>query len=405
MDYEVIISGGGLNGITLALALNHAGISVAIIDKQARETLSSSDFTGRSYALSSASKKMLSALNVWPNLNSKAQPMLEIKVTDGSIDEKPSPFAMHFNKRDFNDGPMGFVVEDRHLRHALLKSLADTNVAYFHEVEIVKQTLNGPNAIVELNNETSLSTSILVGADGQNSRTAAAAGIHRIGWDYGQSSLVCAVEHEKPHNSIAYQHFLPAGPLAILPLSGNRSGIVWTEKSETASVIHNLKSDEYLDALLPRFGKFLGNISLVGSRYIYPLKLSTTHQMIDTRLALVGDAAHSVHPIAGQGLNAGFKDVAALAEILCETKRRGQDLGNQTTLEQYQHWRRFDNAMLSLVTNGVNNLFSNNNPITRTIRDLGLGLVNNNTILRQALVANAAGTSGDVPKLLRGQEL
>jgi 2-octaprenyl-6-methoxyphenol hydroxylase len=312
---------------------------------------------------------------------------------------------MHFNKRDFNEGPMGVVVEDRHLRQALLKSLADTSVAYFPEVEIVKQTLNGPNVIVELNNETSLTCSILVGADGQNSRTAAEAGINRIGWDYGQSSLVCAVEHQNPHNSIAYQHFLPAGPLAILPLTGNRSGIVWTEKSETASVIHNLKSDEFLDTLLPRFGSFLGNLSLVGSRYVYPLKLSTTHRMIDTRLALVGDAAHSVHPIAGQGLNAGFKDVAALAEILCETKRRGQDLGNQTTLEQYQHWRRFDNAMLSLVTNGVNNLFSNNNPITRTIRDLGLGLVNNNTILRQALVANAAGTSGDVPKLLRGQEL
>ena len=405
MDYEVIISGGGLNGITLALALNDVGISVAIVDKRAQETISINNFNGRSYALSSASKKMLSALDVWPRLNSKAQPMLEIKVTDGSIDEKPSPFVMHFNQRDFNEGPMGFVVEDRHLRHALLRSLADTNVAYLPEVEIVKQTLNGPNAIVELSNETSLSTSILVGADGQNSRTAAAAGINRIGWDYGQSSLVCAVEHQNPHNSIAYQHFLPNGPLAILPLTGNRSGIVWTEKSKTASLIHNFKSDEYLDALMLRFGHFLGNLSLVGSRYIYPLKLSTTHRMIDTRLALVGDAAHSVHPIAGQGLNAGFKDVAALAEILCESKRRGEDLGNQTALEQYQNWRRFDNAMLSVVTNSVNNLFSNNNPITRTIRDLGLGLVNNNTIMREALVASAAGASGDVPKLLKGQPL
>ena len=405
MDYEVIICGSGLNGITLALALNHAGISVAIIDKKARETLSSNNFNGRSYALSSASKKMLSALNVWPSLNSKAQPMLEIKVTDGSIDEKPSPFVMHFNKKDFNEGPMGFVVEDRHLRYALLKSLADTDVAYFPEVEIVKQTLTGPNAIVELNNETSLFSSVLIGADGQNSRVAAAAGINRIGWDYGQSSLVCAVKHRNPHHSIAYQHFLPAGPLAILPLTGNRSGIVWTEKSETASVIHSLKSDEYLDALLPRFGNFMGNISLVGNRYMYPLKLSTTHRMIDTRLALVGDAAHSVHPIAGQGLNAGFKDVAALAEVLCKTKRQGQDLGNKITLEQYQRWRRFDNAMLSVVTNGVNNLFSNDNPITRTIRDLGLGLVNNNTIMRRALVANAAGASGDVPKLLKGQAL
>jgi len=348
---------------------------------------------------------MLSALGVWPSLNSNAQPMLEIKVTDGSVDEEPSPFMMHFNKEDFNEGPMGFVVEDRHLRGALIKTLDDTNVSYFPNTEIVKQKLNKTNATVELDDETSLSTSVLVGADGHNSRTAKVAGINRIGWDYGQSSLVCAVEHQKPHNGIAYQHFMPAGPLAILPLTGNRSGIVWTEKTKTASVIHSLKNDEYLGELQSRFGNFLGDISLVGSRNIYPLKLSTTHRMIDTRLALVGDAAHLVHPIAGQGLNAGFKDVAALAEILCETKRRGQDLGVQTTLEKYQRWRRFDNAMLSIVTNGFNNLFSNNNPITRSIRDLGLGIVNKNASLRKAFVANAAGTSGDVPKLLKGQPL
>ena len=405
MDYEVIISGGGLNGITLALALNHAGISVAIVDKMPHETISLGNFTGRSYALSSASKKMLSVLNLWQSLTHTAQPMLEIKVTDGSVGIGPSPFMMHFGQNDFSDGPMGFVVEDRHLRQSLIESLIQSDIKYFSETTILKQTLNNSAATVDLDNGKTLTAAVLVGADGRNSKTAGAAKINRTGWNYEQSSLVCAIEHEKPHNGIAYQHFLPTGPLAILPLTGNRSGIVWTEKIRTAKIIHALNKNAYLDALRPRVGEFLGGISLVGTREIYSLSLSMVHHMIDARLALVGDAAHVIHPIAGQGLNAGFKDIAALTEVLCEAKRRGQDLGAYSTLDQYQRWRRFDNAMLGFATNGFNNMFSNSNAIPRTIRNLGLAVVNSNNFLRRAFVSSAAGQFGDLPKLLQGKSL
>ena len=405
MDYEVIISGGGLNGITLALALNHAGISVAIIDKLPHETISLGNFTGRSYALSSASKKMLSVLNLWQSLTHTAQPMLEIKVTDGSVGIGPSPFMMHFGQNDFSDGPMGFVVEDRHLRQSLIESLIQSDIKYFSETTILKQTLNNSAVTVDLDNGKTLTAAVLVGADGRNSKTARAAKINRTGWNYEQSSLVCAIKHEKPHNGIAYQHFLPTGPLAILPLTGNCSGIVWTEKIRTAKIIHALNKNAYLDALRPRVGEFLGSISLVGTREIYSLSLSMVHHMIDARLALVGDAAHVIHPIAGQGLNAGFKDIAALTEVLCEAKRRGQDLGAHSTLDQYQRWRRFDNAMLGVATNGFNNMFSNSNAIPRTIRNLGLAVVNSNNFLRRAFVSSAAGQFGDLPKLLQGKSL
>ena len=405
MDYEVIIAGGGLNGLTLALALDSAGIRTVIIDKNPRVTADKSGFDGRSYALAASSKKMLEVLGLWENLVKNAQPMLEIKVSDGHAGEAPSPFVMQFSQEDLGQGPMGYTVEDRHLRAVLHNALKHSDVTFFPNCEILSQTTHSTNTAVALNSGITLIASLLVGADGRNSNVARSAGLTRAGWRYDQSSLVCAIAHDKPHNGIAHQYFMPSGPLAILPLTHNRSGIVWTEKTEIAQQIHTLNDINYLDILRPRFGKFLGNISLAGKRYIYPLSLSTTHRMIAPRVALVGDAAHAVHPIAGQGLNSGFKDVAALAEVLCDTKRRGQDLGIHTALEEYQHWRGFDNAMLCTATNGFNRLFSNDNPIMRGLRGLSLGLVSNTSSLRRKFVSNASGTAGDVPKLLQGEPL
>ena len=405
MDYDVIIAGGGLAGITLALALDRAEIRTAIIDKNIPLVAPNSIFDGRSYAIAAATQKMLNVLGLWEGLAKNAQPMLEIKVSDGYAGEVPSPFVMQFNRQDFTEGPMGYMVEDRHLRQVLLSALKYSNVIFQSNTQVLTQTIQATQVEAKLNSGDKITAAVLVGADGRTSNTAKAAGLTRTGWDYGQSSLVCAIAHEKPHNGIAHQYFMPSGPLAILPLTGNRSGIVWTEKTETADQIHALDNTDYLDILRPRFGTFVGNISLAGERYIYPLSLSTTHRMISKRVALVGDAAHAVHPIAGQGLNSGFKDVAALAQVLCDAKRRGQDLGIHTTLEEYQRWRGFDNAMLCTATNGFNQLFSNDSSLARFLRNLGLGLVGSIPALRSAFVANAAGIIGDVPRLLQGEPL
>ena len=405
MDFDVIIVGGGLTGVTLALALDQSGIHTAIIDQNTPGVEPNHNFNGRSYAIAAASQKMLNVLGLWDNLAKCAQPILEIKVSDGYAGEVPSPFIMQFNRQDFTEGPMGYMVEDRHLRQILQDALKYSKVTYLSNTQILDQTVEATRVVAKLDSGDTIIAKILVGADGRTSSTAQAAGLTRSGFDYGQSSLVCAIAHEKPHNSIAHQYFMPSGPLAILPLTGNRSGIVWTEKTETAHQIHSLNNADYLNILRPRFGMFLGDISLEGERYIHPLSLSTTHRMISERVALVGDAAHAVHPIAGQGLNSGFKDIAALAQILCDSKRRGQDLGIQTTLKEYQQWRGFDNAMLCTATNGFNLLFSNDSSLLRLLRGLGMSLVDSTPMLRRAFVANAAGTTGDVPRLLKGQPL
>ena len=405
MDYNVIIAGGGLNGLTLALALDSAGITTVVIDAFTPQESLNPKFDGRSYALSAASQKMLDALGLWEDLAYHAEPMLEIKVSDGAAGETPSPFVMQFGDEDFSQGPMGFMVEDRHLRARLAQAVQASNVTLRTEQTVTNQTIHSTHVIVAIDGHRPITAAVLIGADGRNSRTAKVAGLTRTGWDYNQSSLVCAIAHEKPHRGIAHQYFMPSGPLAILPLTKNRSGIVWTEHRQVAQNIHNLSDTDYLNILRPRFGDFLGKISLAGERYIYPLSLSTTHRMIAPRVALVGDAAHAVHPIAGQGLNSGFKDVAALAEVLCNTKRRGQDLGIHTTLAEYQKWRGFDNALLCTATNGFNRLFSNNNQLLRGIRDLGMGLISAAPKLRKNFVATAAGAAGDPPRLLRGEPL
>ncbi len=235
---------------------------------------------------------------------------------------------------------------------------------------------------------------------------AARAGIARTGWGYGQTALVTAIAHEKDHQGIAHQFFMPAGPLAILPLpGGHHSSIVWSETEAQAAAIQALGDDEYLEALRPRFGDFLGEISLAGARFTYPLSLTLANSLVAARLALVGDAAHGVHPIAGQGLNLGLRDVAALAEVLIKAARRGEDIGAVDVLERYQRWRRFDSTVLALGMDGVNRLFSNDNPLLRAGRDLGLGVVNAVPQLRRGFMRQAAGLKADLPKLLAGQAI
>ncbi len=401
-DTDIVIAGGGLNGTTLALALASVGFRVTIVDPVPKPTREAGDFDGRGYALSIASQRVLKALGIWGEVQSAAQPILEIKVSDGRAGEGPSPFVLAFDHAEIEEGPMGYMVEDRRLRPALLAALDKTAITELNGVRVIGQEADANGVTIALDTGKTLRARLLVGCDGKKSAVARRARIKRTGWQYDQTALVCAIAHEKPHDGIAHQFFMPSGPLAILPLTENRSSIVWTESAARAVEIQKLDEADYLDVLRPRFGDFLGEISLTGARFSYPLELSIAQAFVADRVALVGDAAHAVHPIAGQGLNAGLKDVAALAEVLAEAQRRGEDIGRSDVLARYQQWRRFDAATLALATDSFNKLFSNDNGLARTVRDLGLGMVNAMPGMRRKLIREAAGLTGDLPRLARG---
>ena len=405
-DTDIAIIGGGLNGSSLALALAEAGQHVVLIDALGTAPRMQDTFDGRSYALALASARLLEGIGVWGAVMDHAQPMLEIKVTDGRTGEGPSPFFMHFDHAEIEEGPMGYMVEDRHLRRALLETLAQSRfIEQLNGEQVTAQAVDATGVTLTLASGKKIRSRLAIGADGRRTGIGARAGIKRVEWSYAQTALVCAIAHEKPHNGIAHQFFMPPGPLAILPLTENRSSIVWSETDQNAAAIQSLDDEAYLKVLRPRFGDFLGEISLAGRRYTYPLGLSLAHEMIKPRVALVGDAAHGVHPIAGQGLNAGLRDVAALAEVIADAAQRGEDVGSAAVLDRYQEWRRFDNASLALATDSFNRLFSNDNPFVRIARDIGMAAVNALPGLRRGFIREAAGLTGELPKLMRGKRL
>ncbi|SLN68568.1 2-octaprenyl-6-methoxyphenol hydroxylase [Aquimixticola soesokkakensis] len=402
---DILIIGGGLNGPALALACAQAGLRVTIVDRLARDNRARDSFDGRGYALSLSSQRLLAAIGLWDSLRPHAQPILDVCVSDGGLGEGPAPFVLDFDHAEIDEGPMGFMVEDRYVRRALLEALdATPAIRQINGAAVIAQEV-GAQAHVTLDTGEVLRAKVLVGCDGRGSGTASRAGIKRSGHDYGQSALVCAISHSLPHKGCAHQFFLAAGPLAILPLPGNQCSIVWTEKSSQAKAINALDDADYLAVLRPRFGDFLGDISLAGQRFSYPLNITLANQFVAPRIALAGDAAHGLHPIAGQGLNAGLKDVAALAEVLVVAHRRGEDIGREDVLARYQQWRRFDVATLAMATDGFNRLFSNANPLLRMGRDLGMGVLNALPALRRTAIREAAGLTGDLPRLLTGKPL
>jgi 2-octaprenyl-6-methoxyphenol hydroxylase len=403
---DILIVGGGLNGPALALALAQNGFSITIIDALAVSERTDAAFDGRAYALALATTRMLSALDLWNDVREHAQPILDIIASDGRPGEGAAPWFLHFDHREIEEGPMGYMLEDRYLRRALLEAISEhPKIAQISGKRVLSQTTEANGISVTLDDGATLHARLLVGCDGRDSGTARRAGIARTGWGYDQTALVSAIAHEKPHNGIAHQFFTPHGPLGILPLPGNRCSIVWAETTAKAAQVATLSDADYLAELRPVFGDFLGEISLEGERFSYPLKLTVANSFIAPRLVLVGDAAHGMHPLAGQGLNMGLRDVAALAEVLVTARRRGEDMTTPLVLERYQQWRRFDTASMSVATDSINRLFSNDNPILRAGRDLGLGLVNAVPGLRRGLMRQAAGLSGELPALLRGQPL
>ena len=399
---DIVIVGGSLTGAATALAAAQAGFRVVVVDQLAAQKQVEQGFDGRSYAMALTSVRLLKALGLWADLAETTQPILKIKVADGSPSTGPSPLFMQFDHAEIEEGPMGHMVEDRFLRPLLQRAMARyETIEYIAGTALIEQSISGSEMQLILSDGRQISTSLLIGADGRKSPSAGRAGIKRIGWAYGQTALVCAIEHEIPHDGVACQYFLPAGPLAILPLTENRASIVWSETAQNAKQIMALNEADYLSILQPRIGDYLGKISMVGKRYSYPLDLTLAQSFIAPRLALIGDAAHGVHPIAGQGLNAGLRDIAALVQVLKEAKLRGEDIGASATLMRYQEWRRFDATSLALATDTFNRLFSNDNSLLRLGRDIGMAMINAVPKARRSFIREAAGLTGTLPDLMR----
>lgn len=408
--YDAVLSGGGLVGLTLGTALARGGLSVAVVDAQAPETTTAETFDGRVSALAFASCRMLKVLGLWPALDRHAQPINDIMVTDGTVKSGASPFFLHFDHREIGDEPLGHLIENRHLRLALLAAARET--AFLELVapsQVTSATPESAFTIVQLKNGERLRAPLCLAAEGRASPLREASGIKVVNWDYRQSGIVTTVEHERPHEGIAQEFFLPAGPFAILPMVGNRSSLVWTEKRETAKALLSLPDEAFADELAARFGSYLGKAKPIGPRWSYPLALQLARTYVAPRLALAGDAAHAIHPIAGQGLNLGLRDVAVLAEVLIEARRLGLDIGSAAVLARYERWRRFDNVVLALATDALNRLFANDLAPVRAARDLGLSIVSRIPTARSVFMRHAGGafslSAESLPRLLRGQAI
>lgn len=395
---DVLIIGGGFVGGTLGIALAESGLTVLVVEAGVPEAALSDGFDGRASAISLSSQRMLARLSLWEALAPNAGPMLDIRVADGS-----SRLFLHYDHREVGDEPFGYMLENRHLRQAILARMQQMAGLRFLAPVRIESLGRGERGVdATLTDGTRLKARLCVAADGRNSWTRESARIRVTRWSYKQTAIVCTVRHQRPHGGVAHEHFLPAGPFAILPLAGgNRSSIVWTERADLAPLIMAGDDDRFLDELRRRFGDFLGELALEGPRFSYPLSLQYAERSIDQRLALVGDAAHAMHPIAGQGLNMGFRDIAALTEVLNEARQRRRDIGARHTLTRYQRWRRFDNTVMLAMTDGLTRLFSNDITPIRVARDLGLAAVNRLPPLKRVFIRHAMGIVGDLPRLLR----
>lgn len=412
-DADVIIVGAGMAGMTLALALVSGGLRPLLIDPQTFDAQLAPTFDGRSSAIAYSSFRLWKAIGVSDVLVSKAQNIEQILVTDGrtpgAANGSASPFFLRFDSAeiaDRSDGePLGYMIENRSIRAALAQAVIDAAIPVLASASVVSASLDGAAAEVTLSDGRVLRAPLVVGAEGRHSIIRQAAKIGTVGWDYDQSGVVATVGMAKPHEGVAHEYFLPSGPFAILPLTGNRASLVWTEKTDRAEVLRSARPEVFEAHLRRRFGDFLGEIEVLGPRFVYPLSLQLAEDMAAPRLVLMGDAAHGVHPIAGQGLNLGLKDAAALAEVLTDAIRLGEDIGSLVVLARYAAWRRFDNVMLAAATDVFVRLFSNDNPMVRFVRGAGMAVVNLIGPARKFFMQEAGGAIGDLPKLLRGEPL
>jgi len=401
---EVLVGGAGFAGLALAIALRQGlgdPFGVAVFDPALANAQSKDP---RASAIAAAARRLFEAIGVWHAVAKNAQPILDMVVTDSKLDDAVRPTFLTFAGEVEEGEPFAHMVENRHLVDALVAKAKALGVE-LRDGAVKGFEADEGSVKVSTSDGASISARLLVGADGANSLIREQAGISTYGWDYDQSAIVTTVAHEREHNGRAEEHFLPAGPFAILPLTGKRCSIVWTEEAREARRIVSLPDSEFHAELEKRFGLQLGELKAIGPRRAFPLGLFTAREFIGKRLALVGDAAHIIHPIAGQGLNMGLRDVAALAEAVADAARLGLDPGGPDVLERYQRWRRFDTMMMGVATDGLNRLFSNRSDALRLVRDIGLGLVERMPALKRMFIREAAGFTGEVPKLLRGEAL
>jgi 2-octaprenyl-6-methoxyphenol hydroxylase len=401
---DVLIAGAGFPGLALAVALKQAlrdPFEIAIADSAlARSSINDP----RGSAIAAAARRMLESLGVWQTLANDAQPILDMVVTDSRLADAVRPAFLTFGGEVEEGEPFAHMVENGPLIGALVARAREVGVTLL-SVGVASSATAASRREVSLADGRTLNVRLLAAADGARSRIREAAGIGTISWEYDQAAIVTTVAHERDHGGRATEHFLPAGPFATLPLKGSRSSIVWTELRDEAARIIALPDDEFLIELEQRFGLELGDLTLAGPRRSYPLGFAMARTFIGERLALVGDAAHVIHPIAGQGLNIGLRDAAALAEAVTDAARLGLDIGSGTVLERYERWRRVDTLSMGIATDVLNRLFSNRSDILKFARDLGLSIVDRLPGLKARFIREAAGLTGEVPKLLRGEAL
>jgi len=400
IDTDLLISGGGLAGMTMAIAAAGAGLRSVVVERMDPAALTDTAFDGRCSAIAYASWRLFEATGIAP-LIEEHQPILDIRVTDGD-----SPLFLHYDHRELGEGPFGQMVENRAIRKALFARAAEMDeITLLAPDGLIDTRFSATGVQARTSGGRNIRARLCIAAEGRRSPLREQAGISTFGWSYGQTGIVCTVAHEYPHHGVAIERFLPAGPFAILPLTGRRCSLVWTERNDFAAHIMGLDNATFTLEMQRRFGDFLGRTEVIGPRWSYPLTLQLAERLCAERLVLIADAAHGIHPIAGQGLNLGLRDIAALAEVLTDAARLGLDIGSADTLARYERWRRFDTLSMVAVTDGLTRLFSNDIAPLRLGRDLGLAAVNRMAELKKLFMRHARGTVGELPKLLAGQPL
>jgi 2-octaprenyl-6-methoxyphenol hydroxylase len=398
---EVVVVGGGLAGLSLACALGTAGVPTLCVDRESPEQQAADGFDLRTTALAHCAKQVLAGAGVWTYLAKDAQPINDIRVVDqGSL------LHVHYDHRTIGDEPFGYVLDNAVIRAGLFQRVAELAAVTHLAPAAVHSIERDPAGVrVTLADGRRLQAKLVVGADGRGSLVRQSAGIGMPRRSYNQTALICNIGHEFPHHGLAVESFTPNGPFAVLPLTGNRSSIVWSERSDRAKLYAKLPDDLFVAEIQRRVGEFLGKIHLASGRAAYPLSIMLADRMIDHRMALIGETIHAIHPIAGQGLNLSLRDVAALAEVVVDQYRVGLDVGTVDVLERYQRWRRFDTLTLAGVCDSLVHLFSNDLPPLRIARQLGLGAVNQMPTLKSFFMRHAMGTTGQLPRLIAGTPL